>query len=208
MLETLYRPNLREIPPYFKESVVLLRNLVRDRMIATWAPTTPWGARYVASKIPKPSFLGVEYGPGTGAVTRPLLDAMGSNGTLIALETNPNFVEHLKTIDDDRLHIHQASAEESEGILDGKKANFIVSGIPFSRGFLSPDTVDRIWRATMHTLDEHGVFIAYQVRNAVRRPLHRLFGNVQEELYWWNMFPPLYIYRAQGKKPITESLAA
>src|SRR5215207_5552321 len=40
--------------------------------------------------------LFVEYGPGVGTFTRPILERLGPDATLIAIDTNPDFVKYLK----------------------------------------------------------------------------------------------------------------
>ena len=41
--------------------------------------------------------LFVEYGPGVGTFTRPILEKMGEDATLIAIDTNPDFIEFLRS---------------------------------------------------------------------------------------------------------------
>src|SRR5581483_7775161 len=47
----------------------------------------------------------VEYGPGVGTFTRPVLERLSPDAVLIAIDTNPDFVAYLRReIADPRLH--------------------------------------------------------------------------------------------------------
>src|SRR5262249_25646545 len=78
----------------------------------------------------------VEYGPGVGGITAEVLERLRPDGTMIAIETNPAFVKFLKSsFQDKRLHVVEASAESVADILrqlGHSKADYIISGIPFS----------------------------------------------------------------------------
>ena len=63
--------------------------------------------------------LFVEYGPGVGTFTRPLLDRLGPDATLVTIDTNPDFTRYLKeSIDDPRLVAITGSAADVEQILE------------------------------------------------------------------------------------------
>ena len=48
--------------------------------------------------------LFVEYGPGVGTFTRPVLEQLAPDATLVTVDTNPDFTRYLKeSIDDPRL---------------------------------------------------------------------------------------------------------
>src|SRR5690242_6056137 len=62
--------------------------------------------------------LFVEYGPGVGTFTLPLLDRMGPDGTLVTIDTNGDFTRYLRErIDDPRLVPVTGSAADVENIL-------------------------------------------------------------------------------------------
>jgi phospholipid N-methyltransferase len=80
--------------------------------------------------------LFVEYGPGTGAFTRHVLERAHPDARIIAIDPNPRFVDHLRhSLFDPRLTVVQGSAADVEDILaahGGEKADYILSGLPFS----------------------------------------------------------------------------
>ncbi len=140
--------------------------------------------------------LAIELGPGTGGTTQALLNAMAPDAKLLAIEINPDFVELLqKTIQDDRLIVHQGSAADIPSAL-GKygldSPEVILSGIPFS-------TMDRelglsILQSVHDALPVGGRFVAYQFRDRVESLGKNVFGraNVQTELL---NVPPMRVYR-------------
>src|SRR3954452_22920132 len=66
--------------------------------------------------------LFVEYGPGVGTFTRPILERLAPDATLVTIDTNPDFTRYLKeSIDDPRLVSVTGSAAR-------------VQTIPFDRG--------------------------------------------------------------------------
>src|SRR6202161_2086057 len=97
----------------------------------------------------------VEYGPGVGSITAEMLRRMRPDASLIAIETNPEFVCFLRSSTEDaRLHVVEASAESVVEILrqhGHEKASYIISGIPFST--ISAPLRERILRKTCSVLE-------------------------------------------------------
>src|SRR6201991_2449902 len=66
--------------------------------------------------------LFVEYGPGVGTFTRPILDRLSADATLLTIDTNADFTRYLKqSIDDPRLVTVTGSAADVESILAERK---------------------------------------------------------------------------------------
>ena len=62
--------------------------------------------------------LFVEYGPGVGTFTRPILELLGEDAKLLTIDTNADFTKYLKeSIDDERLITVTGSAADVEKIL-------------------------------------------------------------------------------------------
>ena len=78
----------------------------------------------------------IELGPGTGVLTREILEQMPADGTLIAVELLPEFVELLaRAYPDPRLTLYNGSSADLEKALAEAgevRADLVVSGIPFS----------------------------------------------------------------------------
>ena len=77
----------------------------------------------------------VELGPGNGCITRSLLQRMHDDCTLICLEVNNDFVAQLNTLEDPRLHVHNACASSVRTILDelgAAQVDHFVSSLPLA----------------------------------------------------------------------------
>lgn len=138
----------------------------------------------------------VEYGPGIGNVTREMLRRLRPDGILLALELNPDFVEYLKReYDDPRLRVVHASAADVRKVLTElglPRANYIVSGIPFTT---MPDGVRKqVMSESRHALEDGGEMIVYQFLRTVRPYLRRIFGRVEEEYELLNILPTRLYY--------------
>jgi phospholipid N-methyltransferase len=133
----------------------------------------------------------VEYGPGVGSFTAELLRRMRADASLIAIETNPEFVGFLrKSFSDPRLQVVHGSAAQTQEILEEKghaKADYILSGIPFSTmpGALREDILE----TTHATLDPEGAFLVYQFSARVFPDLKRVFGHVERGFEPLNVLP-------------------
>src|SRR5205085_11749925 len=80
--------------------------------------------------------LFVEYGPGVGTFTRPVLERLAPDARLVTIDTNADFTRFLKqAIDDPRLVAVTGSAADVEKILADRglgSADYVPSGLPFS----------------------------------------------------------------------------
>ena len=94
--------------------------------------------------------LFVEYGPGVGTFTRPILEKLGPDAKLIAIDTNPDFIDYLNgDIDDPPVHRGPGSAADVEKIIAEHgfdHADYVLSGLPFST--LPPGVGEAIGAAT------------------------------------------------------------
>ena len=139
-----------------------LKNLITDIHVASITPTSRFGVEKVLEKIDFPETkLILEYGPGTGNFTTTLLKNMGANSKLIAIEKIADFCKVLhKSIRDPRFSVFEDSAENVLDILKScngssdPKADYIISGIPFS--LLSPKKRKVILRDTHRALKNGG----------------------------------------------------
>jgi phospholipid N-methyltransferase len=143
----------------------------------------------------------VEYGPGVGGITAEVLRRMRPDASLIAIETNPEFVSFLRSsIQDERLRVVEASAEsvtEILGQIGASGPNYVISGIPFST--IEAPVREHILRATRSVLRPHGCFIVYQFSTRVLRDLRRIFPSVERQFEPLNILPAhLFFCRADS----------
>lgn len=143
----------------------------------------------------------VEYGPGTGVMTRYLLERMPEDAQLLAVESNEKFVDVMEEeIDEPRLLMEEGDVRRIRAIMDEhgiEEADYVVSGIPFT--WLDPEMREAILAETHDILRPGGMFLAYQTfwqPNAhLREPARSYFGSVDREFELRNI-PPMRVYRA------------
>lgn len=141
--------------------------------------------------------LFVEYGPGVGTFTRPILERLAPNAKLIAIDTNPDFIAYLKDeIDDDRFVAVHGSAADVEKIIADQgydHADYILSGLPFST--LPPGVGDAIGAATGRAIRDGGAFLVYQFSPKVRDFIAPHFERIDRGFEWVNV-PPATLFWA------------
>ncbi|WP_254302549.1 class I SAM-dependent methyltransferase [Sphingobium chlorophenolicum] len=141
----------------------------------------------------------IEYGPGTGIFTRALLDRLPGHARLLAIDTSPAFIGHLRgEVRDRRLTAVTGSADAVLDIMAAQgwdRADGILSGLPFST--LAPERAERLMQASARALRPDGRFLAYQMRRAVKPLLERRFARVEAGFEWRNV-PPCHLYWASG----------
>ncbi|UAB79621.1 methyltransferase domain-containing protein [Erythrobacter sp. SCSIO 43205] len=135
--------------------------------------------------------LVVEYGPGVGTFTRPILSRLPADAKLIAIDTNAHFIDYLnQEICDPRLQAVLGSAADVERIV--KKAGFdkadvIISGLPFSS--LPGSLGKQIVEASYRVMAPGGAFLTYQYRLSARRLTEQVFDRVDTKVTWANIPP-------------------
>ena len=141
--------------------------------------------------------LFVEYGPGVGTFTRPILERLPTDARLIAIDTNPDFVEYLeKDIDDERRIAVAGSAADVEQIIAAQgfdHADYILSGLPFST--LPPGIGSAIGEATARAIRPGGAFLVYQFSPKVRDFIAPHFERIERGFEWINV-PPATLFWA------------
>ncbi len=164
------------------ERAAFLRCFLRNAAeVGSLVPTSPAGVRNICDRMDfSQRRVIVEYGPGTGVISEEVLKRMTPDSLLILLEINNDFVQLLRNkLQSDRVRIFRESAENIERTLllcGENRADYIVSGIPFSR--IPRQIARHIVQQTYHMLKEDGVFIAYQLLSSARRYMKERFQKV------------------------------
>ncbi|KKQ34571.1 MAG: Methyltransferase type 12 [Candidatus Nomurabacteria bacterium GW2011_GWB1_37_5] len=138
-----------------------IKTLSKDHKVAAIFPSTPFAAKKFASEV-KPHYkIVVEYGAGDGAVTKEILKKLPKDGKLFAVELNLDFVNELKKINDDRLHILSTDvAKISKELETLGEIDMVISGIPFT--FFKPDIREEVIRDSYKALRPNGSILLYQ----------------------------------------------
>ena len=145
--------------------------------------------------------LFVEYGPGVGTFTRPILQQLAPDATLVTIDTNPDFTKYLKeAIDDPRLVAVNGSAADVERILADRNlgsADYVLSGLPFST--LPPGIGDAIAEATANVIRPGGAFLVYQFSPKVRTFIQPHFAPIKRGFEWINVPPAVLFWAYKGE---------
>ncbi|MFL6721222.1 MAG: class I SAM-dependent methyltransferase [Sphingomonas sp.] len=174
--------------PVMVGSVIPSSRVLIDRMLGPvdWANTK----------------LFVEYGPGVGTFTRPVLDRLASDATLVTIDTNPDFTRYLReSIDDPRLVAVTGSAADVEKILADRSlgsADYVLSGLPFST--LPPGVGEDIAEATANVIRPGGAFLVYQFSPKVLDFIKPHFKPIRRGFEWVNV-PPATLFWAYKGEP-------
>lgn len=150
-----------------------------------------------------------ELGCGTGAVTREILKRLPSGGRVFALDTNENFIRHLRqNCMDERLIPVHSGAEGLARILSRfslKHVGAIVSSLGLTS--MAPNMRARILRQICRALPPGGILTQYQYmlslgtfratfpfqRFEERQFLSLFFREVESRRVLWN-FPPAIVF--------------
>lgn len=145
-----------------------------------------------------------EFGPGTGAITTHLLDAMPPTARLWGFEVYPPFIEYLReAVQDSRFTLMAESAEAISAVratapeaAEGFDA--VVSSIPFS--LIGTEQSVVILRAVAQALRPGGAFVALQYHPKFLAPLlHAQFEVVEREIHLLHL-PPVFLLRARNPR--------
>jgi phospholipid N-methyltransferase len=141
--------------------------------------------------------LFVEYGPGVGTFTRPILEKLPDDATLIAIDTNSDFINFLrKSVHDPRLAAVTGSAADVESIVREhgfESADYVLSGLPFST--LPPGIGEDIAEATAAVIRPGGAFLVYQFSPKVFDFIRPHFERIERGFEWVNV-PPATLFWA------------
>ncbi len=176
--------------PVMVGSIIPSSRVLIDKMLAPvdWANTR----------------LFVEYGPGVGTFTRPVLEKLAPDAKLVTIDTNPDFTHYLReSIDDPRLIAISGSAADVETILADNKlgsADYVLSGLPFST--LPPGVGNAIAEATSNVIRPGGAFLVYQFSPKVRDFIRPHFAPIKRGFEWINV-PPATLFWAYKGEPKT-----
>ena len=120
---------------------------------------------------------------------------MAPDARLIAIDTNPDFIEYLDaTIRDSRFTAVEGSAADVAQILADlglEGADYVLSGLPFST--LPAGVGEQIGAATAQVMQPGGAFLVYQFSPKVRDFIAPHFARIDHGMEWWNV-PPCQLY--------------
>jgi len=169
---------------------------MKDKGVSSVMPSSKFIVRRVikAMNLTKVNTV-VEYGPAEGVITQQILDRIGADGRVLAIELNGNFVKALKKkIQDPRLIAVKGDVQHVKDIMSEhgiRGADAIVSGIPFS--FFNPRERHQLLEKTLEQLNDQGRFVAYQFTTHLIPLLKCYFSKVDTQLEVRNL-PPHFVF--------------
>jgi phospholipid N-methyltransferase len=176
------------------------------------APSSRYLARAMLRPLPlENARVVIELGPGTGVMTRALLNTLPRSATLLAFEINQRFARHLQSsISDPRLVVIHAPAEELAEELNRRgyrHVDAILSSL--AMGLMSDRQRHALLSEISIRLEKKGIFTQYQYLHGLQLRdrqlskfdmealLRRYFRSVQRCITWRNL-PPAFVFTCRG----------
>jgi phospholipid N-methyltransferase len=184
---------LQSAHPRREQLLLFARNFLKHpRMLGSLIPSSRFLIEEVLQAVDwSKARVIVEYGPGVGTFTAEVLRRMRPDASLIAIETNTDFVRFLKSsITDPRLKVVHGSAVTTDEVLRDLghlKADYVISGIPL--GTMPSELRRGILNTTHAVLDPRGSFLVYQFTTRVLPDLQRIFKLVERRFEPFNILP-------------------
>ncbi|MCA1729411.1 MAG: methyltransferase [Actinobacteria bacterium] len=183
--------------------MLFLRSMIsHPRQVGAVWPTSRWAVRDLLDMgdLPRARTV-VEFGVGTGVYTGEILKRLHPDATFLAFEIDPDLASAAARLDDPRLRVINDSAEHVEDYLNGSKADYIVSSVPFTS--LPADVRHSLLDAARSALAPDGRMLVLQYSTTVLPDLQRTFGKIQRRLSPLNI-PPAFLFACSVSETNTE----
>jgi phospholipid N-methyltransferase len=133
----------------------------------------------------------VELGGGDGSITQGIVNRISPGTKLLVFEINKSFCESMeKQFPQENVHIINDSAENIVNYLEGEKADYVLSSLPFS--FIAPEIKDMILSQTKISLSEKGRFIQICYSYLLKNLFKKHFSEVSTSFTLKNI-PPAFV---------------
>lgn len=173
-----------------RERMNFLKVFTKDKHVGAVAASSRFVIESVIKHVPKGAKTIIECGPGEGVVTRALLKKLPQEGTLLAIESNKEFVAILRGIHNSRLKIAEGKAQDIASHVKKYhlgEVDFAVASIPFS--FITPSERVQIVRDIHTVLRTDGVFVIFNYSPLMYRTMKKIFGNASIGFEFRNILP-------------------
>jgi phospholipid N-methyltransferase len=183
-----------------RERTRFLRSFVRSpRKVGAVLPTSRRAVRATLDLVAlEDARCIVEMGAGTGPYTREIVKRLHRDARFIAFEIDPELAAGLeRDYRDSRLQVANASAERMGSYLDGRRADVVVSAIPFTS--LPSRERQNLLRAAQANLAEDGTLLVLQYSPFIQGQLKKIFASVDRRLAPLNV-PPAFLFACRGPR--------
>ena len=138
--------------------------------------------------------LVVELGAGTGVQTGEILARLAPDARLVSMEIDPGLARLLASrFADPRLQVVRDSAENLDVHLGGKRADVVVSALPYTS--LEPDLRRRLLDLLPSMVAPAGTVLVIQYLPLMQGELRRRFGALRRRISPRNV-PPAFLFAA------------
>lgn len=135
--------------------------------------------------------LVIELGGGDGSITQGIVDRLSPEAELLVFEINASFCEAMKKqFPQPNVKIICDSAENIEAYLEGKKADYVLSSLPFS--LISKEGTDQILKQSKRALTPQGKFIQICYSYLLKKLFQKYFSQVEAKFTLKNL-PPAFV---------------
>ncbi len=168
--------------------------VAHPRQVGAVLPTSRTAVRDMLDLADVPAAeLVVELGAGTGVQTGEILARLAPGARLVAVEIDPKLSAGIRQryAGDDRLEVVTDSAENVEAYLGGRRADVLVSALPFTS--LDGDLRTRILDLLPSLLGPRGVMVLIQYSPLMLGEFRRRFRSVRWRVTPWNV-PPAFLF--------------
>jgi len=164
--------------------------LKHPKQVGAIAESSSFLARAMAEHIGNAVNV-VEFGPGTGSVTKEILKRLPADGQLTCLEINPKFCEDLKKIKDSRLKVINDDVRHFSRYV--KNYDCVLSSLPLA-------VFEKSQRDKIIALSGRAkTYIQFQYTPFLRPKLKKYFENVEVKFVPLNI-PPAFVYVSRNRK--------
>ena len=177
-----------------RRRALFLRSMISHprRVGAVW-PTSRWAVRDLLDMGDLPGARTVvEFGVGTGVYTEEILKRLHPEGAFLAFEIEPDLASTVAArLKDPRLRVINDSAEHVDDYLEGAKADYIVSSVPFTS--LPADVRQSLLEVARGALAPNGQMLVLQYSTTVLPDLERVFATIKRRFSPLNI-PPAFLF--------------
>lgn len=135
--------------------------------------------------------LVVELGGGDGSITQGIIERLSPEGELIVFEINRSFCDSMKKqFPQPNVRIICDSAENIDKYLGGRKADYIVSSLPFI--LLPKDVTDTILSRSKDSLSPKGKMVIMTYSYHLKKLFKKFFTHLEVKFTFRNL-PPAFV---------------
>ena len=177
------------------DTLLFFRQLLsRPKQVSAIAPSSRWLARAMAHDLSPATGRVVEFGPGTGVLTKAILAAGVKAQNLTLFEMSADFTSHLRQTFPGAT-VHNAGAQTAAAHVP-KGAGAVISGLPLLS--MPLEIREAIVRAAFDILAPDGIYVqfTYGPRPPISADQIAALGlKVTQTAHIWLNLPPARVFR-------------